>query len=273
MLPIIEMNILGNYLELRTYTLFMWIAIVDGVLLSIRALHKKGHRWINAGLFLISLSSSFVIGARILNYFVNQTAYKSGSISILTLKAVGFSFYGGIFSSIVFLLILWKMKKINLWEVTDAMILPFGISFAIMRMGCFLNGCCYGIATTCSLGIPLPVNVAEGLKQVGNSGFFGLIKLESMKVHPTQLYEGGLSLVGVIVLMFFRKTIKTPGVLTLLFGIYIAAVRWFVLYFRHLEYSEFVTRFFYPAVYGTLIIIGSVLLIRKIKGELAWKKK
>jgi len=248
--PLIEFVFLGESVVLKTYSLFMGIAILVGTLLSWLALRGKVKRPL---LFLLGLALSFLVGARLLNFLVNYQTYQNTELSLFTLRAVGFSFYGGILVAVLVLLILHYLKKINIWEVADVLILPFGISFFIMRIGCFLNGCCFGEITACPLGVSFPSEMIDALS---SSPIFALLGPGLLKVHPTQLYEGFAALIGVVVFYLLRKSFKVNGLMTVFYGIYLTSVRWIVLYFRHLEYKDWVVDYFYPGLYFSLIVIG-----------------
>lgn len=236
----------------KTYNVFMFLSILFGLSVSYIQLKKYLKHSL---LFLVSLVISFIIGARLLNYFVNYSFYQKNSISLFKFKTIGFSFYGGILASLIFLLFYKIIFDINLWTITDKMILPFGISFFIMRIGCFLNGCCYGKITNSFLGIKLPKESSNLLVDVFSN---------TIKVHPTQLYEGFGALLGVIFLSLYKRKIKTKGLLTLYYGIYLTVVRWFVLYFRNLKYDKWIINFFYPLIYFMLITFG-IFNIWKLK--------
>lgn len=252
MYPELNLAIGENIYIFKTYNVFMFFSIFIGLSLSYIQLRKQMRHSI---LFLVSLIISFIIGARFLNYLVNYSFYENSAISIFEMRAIGFSFYGGILASIVCLLILSKRFSLNTWSLTDQMILPFGISFFIMRIGCFLNGCCFGQTTTCFLGVQLPQETFNSIFHIFSS---------TIRIHPTQLYEGYGALLGVMVLVFYKKRIKREGLLTLYYGVYLTGIRWFVLYFRRLQYDPWVLTIFYPMLYFSLIIFA-LLMIWQLK--------
>jgi phosphatidylglycerol:prolipoprotein diacylglycerol transferase len=248
MYPELNLAIGENIYIFKTYNVFMFFSIFIGLSLSYIQLRKQMRHSI---LFLVSLIISFIIGARLLNYLVNYSFYENNAISIFEFKAIGFSFYGGVLASVICLILLSKTFKNNTWSLTDQMILPFGISFFIMRIGCFLNGCCFGQTTTCFLGVQLPQETFNSIFQIFSN---------TIKIHPTQLYEGFGALLGVMFLVVYKKIIKREGLLTLYYGVYLTGIRWFVLYFRQLQYDPWVLIIFYPMLYLTLIILGLILI-------------
>ena len=255
MYPELSLPIGESLYVFKTYQLFMYLSIIIGITLSYQSLKKTIK---NPFMFLLGLVLSFIIGARFFNFIVNIEAYESKRISLFEFKAIGFSFYGGILASIIYLILLNRKHTFNLWQVTDTMILPFGFSFFIMRIGCFLNGCCYGTATTCIFGVSLPEDTFPSILRVFSS---------SLKIHPTQLYEGFGALFGVILLLLFRKHIRIKGQRTLYYGIYLTGLRFFVLNFRDLNYKPWVINIFYPTLYLTLMTMGFYLLYRLKKNN------
>lgn len=248
MYPEIIFKIGVNQYYFNTYKVFIILSILTGLALaSINLKLKSRDRFY----ILIGTIIAFIIGARLLNYLINRDFYLENNLSLTVFKAVGFSFYGGILSSILFLILMSQVLKVQLFQITDGLILPFGFSFFIMRMGCFLNGCCYGKITKSPLGIKIPARLYSQSLQL----FSQLIR-----IHPTQLYEGGLALLGVIICFIYRKRFKTPGVLTITYGIYLTGIRWIILYFRHLNYSPCIIYYFYPFLYASLILLGVLVL-------------
>lgn len=243
MYPEISLEIGREIILIKSYHLFMILSIGVGTLLAALKLKHWLKPWL---MILIGLIVSFVLGARLLNFIINPNFYIENNLSIFTLKTIGFSFYGGIIGSLIFLFFSQRILKFNLFQLTDTLILPFGISFFIMRIGCFLNGCCYGKISH-DIGITMPAKLYNPSMRM----FAQLIK-----IHPTQLYEGGLAILGVLFFAFYRKKLKVPGQLTIYYGIYLTCLRWFVLYFRHLEYSKWIIYYFYPLLYASFIIIG-----------------
>ena len=222
----------------------MFLSITFGTIMAYYFLKNKVKY---SFLRLLGLVLSFIIGARLLNFIVNHEAYVMNRLSLFEFKAIGFSFYGGVIFSIIYLISISKVFSLNLWLMTDAIILPFGVSFFIMRVGCFLNGCCFGKATTCFFGVNLPKEAIPSIFKVFSN---------TLKIHPTQLYEGFGAIIGVIIFSLYKKRIKTEGLLTLYYGIYLTTLRLIVLYFRDLEYPLWVPNFFYPGLYISFILLG-----------------
>ena len=82
-----------------------------------------------------------------------------------------------------------EIKKIDTILLFDAMTPAMAIGHACGRIGCFLQGCCFGSPTT-FLGVRYPA-ASEAVYKYGN-----------VAVHPVQLYEAAANLVAFY--FFFR---------------------------------------------------------------------
>ena len=262
MYPIIEFNVFDLSIRLRAYPLFIGIALAVGIISALFVLKKNGMSLLKALGLVMLLSCTFFVGARWLNYIVNYEAYRVGKISLFSFKLVGFSFYGGIIFCVVLLMYLGALNKMNLWKVADELVVPFGISFCIVRLGCFFNGCCYGNFTHSPFGVPLPKGAIENMYGISKMPFFSY---EMLKVHPTQLYEASAALILVIGLIVWHKKFVVEGMKALFFIIGLTSMRWVIFYMRYTQYDAWVKQIFYPLLYMFTLALGIVLLDRKMK--------
>ena len=84
-------------------------------------------------------------------------------------------------------------NKIAVMQMFDVVGPPFLVANAVGRVGCLLNGCCYG--GTCSATLPWRIHV-EGL-----NGWF----------HPAQMYDAAMCLVAYVLVLRLEKLNKAPG--------------------------------------------------------------
>jgi phosphatidylglycerol:prolipoprotein diacylglycerol transferase len=124
----------------------------------------------------------------------------------------GLTFYGGVLVAIP--VGVWFAKRRDLAPLAAADViapaLMLGLSFG--RIGCFLNGCCYGGATETAFGVRFPNQVIER--------------------HPTQLYECVFAFVIFVLLRYlFRRRCRGEGELfgwmLTLYGIFRVAIEIF----------------------------------------------
>lgn len=110
-----------------------------------------------------------------------------------------------------------------------AITLPLGI--AIQRMGCLAAGCCYGNATDLPWGVSYNYGHLSHYKQ-WEQGLITNNELQSIPVHPVQIYEGMLCLVIVAIILYLykRKWMQDQLIYTSLFLYFIA--RFITEFFR-----------------------------------------
>jgi phosphatidylglycerol:prolipoprotein diacylglycerol transferase len=125
-----------------------------------------------------------IIGARFFYIFLNLDHFLQNPTEIVMLHKGGLawqgSFIGGLVSGIIFL----RSKKIPLWPFLDIAAPYIALGHAIGRIGCLLNGCCYGKPAVWGLFFPVwgerlvPTQI---FMSVGQIGIFLLLKAFSAK--------------------------------------------------------------------------------------------
>lgn len=134
----------------------------------------------------------------------------------------GLSFHGSLIGApLVIAYFAWR-RGIRFATLCDLVAPSVFIGYAFGRLGCFMNGCCYGTACDLPWAMRFPLE-----------GHRGALTLPS---HPTQLYSVGLALV-LFVWMQKAKTMprfsRWPGQITLLFFALYAVERAFIEIFRN----------------------------------------
>jgi phosphatidylglycerol:prolipoprotein diacylglycerol transferase len=85
-----------------------------------------------------------IIGARVLFVISHAGHYLENPLEILRLTQGGLSVFGGLIAGIVTAFAVVRSRRLSWRRVLD-LLLPFAaLGQAIGRVGCYLNGCCYG---------------------------------------------------------------------------------------------------------------------------------
>ena len=84
--------------------------------------------------------------------------------------------------------------------MTDVAAFAVATGAAIGRIGCFLNGCCYGATTDVPWAVRFPAGSHAWAHQL-NAGLISPDSAWSLPVHPTQVYASiaGFVLLGLLV--------------------------------------------------------------------------
>lgn len=177
------------------------LAFIVGILISIPQGKRKGLKVEHVIDLALYGAVAGLIGARLVYVLLDLGRYLENPVSILYLRDGGLSFHGGLAFAIVADYLYCKAAKINPGVAADLAAPAVALGYAIVRVGCLLNGCCYGI----------PSNVPWAIEAAGD----GVLR------HPTQIYSSISGLAIFLILWFKRNHRKFPGYLMFLFvGLY-----------------------------------------------------
>jgi phosphatidylglycerol:prolipoprotein diacylglycerol transferase len=174
-----------------------------------------GEKIVDIGTWLIL---GGIVGARVLyviSYWDEQFANKPLS-EIFMIQHGGLVFYGGLIGATLTGISYAKWKKLPVWRVADILAPSIALGHVFGRMGCLMNGCCYGHAT----GLPWAVHYPVGHETYGTG------------VHPTQVYESLLNLALFIGLVRLYRKARFDGEVFAVYLIGYALLRAFVETFR-----------------------------------------
>lgn len=151
-----------------------------------------------------------VIGARIAYVGANWSEYAADPLTIFRIDQGGLVFYGGFIGGTLAGMLFARMKGLPILMLGDFAVTGVPLGHAFGRMGCFLNGCCYGRA--CDL--PWAVETA------------------GMMRHPVQLYEAGLNLLLCGFLFWLILSRHRRGVVTAAYFMVYPLFRFTLEFFR-----------------------------------------
>jgi phosphatidylglycerol:prolipoprotein diacylglycerol transferase len=148
---------------------------------------------------LIGLIGGFV-GARLLHVVYEDPMYYIRDIRhVFEFWSGGFVYYGGLIVGTMAALSYLKKRTLSIDPWLDRASLPIGLAYAVGRLGCFFNGCCYGRICEMPWAVRFPSHIS-----------FGMALLPR---HPTQLYAATLELLFVSILLLCeqKKLFKRRG--------------------------------------------------------------
>ncbi len=248
---------------IKVYPFAAGIAAIAAFVLAIYLLKKIEWKIWQSALMLAACGVFFLVGARLLNYAINYDNYIKQGYSVLEMSFGHFSVYGGMALALVPPIMFSKIFNKNFYNMADLIVFPFTLSFAIMRVGCFLNGCCFGKACDVFWGVPAPESISDTHKIINSLMPSMAKKSDVLMVYPTQLMEMGFALLFIPLGIWLYKKYRGRGVVVFSYAAYFSAFRLIVLFFRELPYSETVVYVFYPIVYGVVIILCTIMAVNK----------
>ncbi|MGI9628356.1 MAG: prolipoprotein diacylglyceryl transferase [Longimicrobiales bacterium] len=179
-----------------------------------------------------------ILGAKIYYMLLNWPRLVADPAGMI-LSRGGMVWYGGFILGTA--LVLWKIRQLKLpmAKVVDACAPAIAIAYAVGRFGCFLVGDDYGRPTGSWVGMAFPDGTPPTTVDALERNFGITVDPELVErfgqvipVHPTQLYEIGLSLVFFVVLWRMRRHTRAAGWLFAVWLTLAGFERFFVEIFR-----------------------------------------
>lgn len=172
------------------------------------------------------------------------------SLSLISIiKKGGFSVHGALAGGILAVYYFSREQKISFSRLLD-LISPFAaLGYSVGRIGCFLNGCCWGVKTHLPWSVSSPASTYHQ---------------ELLSVHPVQLYDSYLSFLLFLFLLNYKNYKKFDGHLFLLFLLGSSVIRFFVEYFRWGVSAKIVYDVITQAQIASIFIIIASLILMKI---------
>jgi len=175
-------------------------------------LQAKKKKIISEKFFYVILSALLggLIGSRLGSaLFVYRSFYAQYPWMIFSPAAGGKTVVGGIIGGYAAVLIAKRIFKVH-YASGDCFAPALALGIAIGRIGCFLNGCCYGTVS----------NVPWS------------IRINNQQVHPTQLYESLFCFLLFLFLWIIRNRTRKDGDLFKIFLLIYSFFRFWIEFLR-----------------------------------------
>ena len=191
-----------------------------------------------------------MVGARVFFVVHYYNQFRGDFGSVFAVWRGGLEFLGGAIPAILFLLLYLHLRKLPIRRYFDIMAVGLMLGLSCGRIGCFLNGCCFGRPTDLPWGVRFPYRSYTYLSQINADpkrdraapylplppGYLDAYdadgraypkpldeltprqqyqvtkgKYRCLPVHPTQLYASGSALLMAAILYgFWRKSRTEP---------------------------------------------------------------
>jgi phosphatidylglycerol---prolipoprotein diacylglyceryl transferase len=127
--------------------------------------------------------------------------------------------YGGLLFGAAAAALYLRSVRQPLEPFFDRVAVGAGLMFALVRTGCFLAGCDYGLPTAGAWGVRFPAGSLAALDHFRRG--FVPAGAPSLPVHPTQLYEAALGLLaGALAIPSLRRGRRDGRAFTVFLGVY-----------------------------------------------------
>lgn len=274
-------------LPIRGYGLMVLCGVIAGILLALHRAQQVGL----PGDTILSLAFSVllcgIIGARafyVIEYW--DSRFKSDSwretiLNVLKFTEGGLVVYGALLGAAVAVIwYVWR-HKLPLLALSDLIAPSLLVGLAFGRIGCFLNGCCYGGECELPWAVTFPRDSLPYMEQV-ESGRFGdpatltadTLPARSLPVHPTQLYSAiDAALLGWLLWSYYPFRRRDGEVTALMLTLH-PICRFLLEMIRIDESAVFGTGLSisqnFSIVFLVLALVGWALLLRKPPHRATW---
>lgn len=218
-------------LVIRGYGLMMALGFVLGLLSWVGLGKRSGRDFTYCSDLLFWTMVSGIAGARAVYVLFEWDYYREHPLLIFRIDQGGLVFYGGFLFAGLALAVFARRHHESLVSLLDFSLTSVPLAHAFGRIGCFLNGCCFGRPCSGPLGVTFPAESPVVWHQVT----FGLIPrgaARSLPVHPVQLYEAALNLLLYGVLVWHYRRGPREGSTTALYLLAYAVIRFTTETFR-----------------------------------------
>ncbi|MDI6870083.1 MAG: prolipoprotein diacylglyceryl transferase [Bacillota bacterium] len=192
-----------------SYGTMLALAFVLGTHFALREARARGigeeHVYNLALLFAIA----GVVGSRLLHVLLNLSYYLAHPVEILDLTNGGLAMHGGFTLAILAGIWYTRWQRVDAWELADFLPKWGVLGIGIVRIGCLLKGCCFGVpgnapwAFDCSLLHDVPRHPTQIYEMLLDFTLFGYLWVKRRHSHfkgwPSWVMVGGYSVIRAFV--------------------------------------------------------------------------
>jgi phosphatidylglycerol:prolipoprotein diacylglycerol transferase len=203
-------------LTIRWYGVMVALAFLFGLWTASRRAPRdgvSGERIVDTGIWILI---GAIVGARFLyvvSYwdalFDKPLFPRAPWTEVFMVQRGGLVFYGGLIGASLTCILYARVAKLPLWKLADIFAPSIALGYVFGRIGCFLNGCCYGRICDLPWAVHYP-NQSDIWKIHFESGH-ATANGASAAVHPTQIYDSLLNLTLYVGLAWLFRRKKFDG--------------------------------------------------------------
>ncbi len=224
------LSIPGTGLQLHAFGVALLLACVGAIWLSVRRARRERIDPEAVYGLVPWLCGGGILGARLM-YLAMHPGQVRGVADVFRFWQGGIIFYGCIVGGLVGSILYWRRARFPFLAMADAAAPALALGIAVGRVGCFLNGCCYGSTCDRPWAVSFPAETAAWARHV-EAGWIPGWASHSLPVHPKQLYAAlaGVLLLGLLSAFYPRR--RRDGEVIILLAIAYPITRFLVEFYR-----------------------------------------
>lgn len=190
-----------------------------------------------------------IIGGRLLYAAFHWSQYRSDLLGIFRIWEGGMMFFGGFLGGFLLGALYLRKQNISVLKISDTVAPALGLGLFFTRIGCFLNGCCFGKPSLLPWAVRFPDECVAGVSSLSGS-----------TLHPTQLYE---SIFGLALFFFLNNRLTKSfrqGTIFAQFLIFYGGFRFGIDFIRYYENNA---NFWINQIIAIGLVIAGAIIIRR----------
>ncbi len=253
----LRLPVIGE-LTITSFGVMMALAFLSAYTVLRAELKRTGENPDLAADMLLGALVGGIVGAKLYYMALYWDRTAADPLGML-LSRGGLVWYGGFIGGSLGVIYAIRRRNVTIPFAGDAVAPGLALAYAVGRIGCFLVGDDYGRPTDSWVGIEFPNGIppttAGNLRRFGADVPPEVPDTELLAVHPTQLYEAGLSLLIFFLLWRLRRTPHQTGWIFAVWMMLAGAERLVIELFRAKD-----DRFLGPFTLAQLISVGLIVL-------------
>jgi len=229
------------------------IMLVTSFIAAILYVRRAGKRFNVSPMIIENLAFyvmvGVIIGGRLLYVIFHWSQYENDLLGIIRIWQGGMMFFGGFIGALIAGIIYLRKEKTSVLKVADIIAPAIALGSFFTRIGCFLNGCCFGSPSILPWAIKFPTHCVAGRSPVGQ-----------YSLHPTQLYS---SIFGLALFFFLNKRLYKPHKIGTVFSLYLIFSGAFRFGVDFIRYYENAANFWINQVISFAIVGIGIILYTK----------
>ncbi|MHC4711660.1 MAG: prolipoprotein diacylglyceryl transferase [Planctomycetota bacterium] len=228
----------GRHFDIATYGVMMALGTIFAVLAAYRLCKREGIKGETAVDVAFWAVLGGIAGAK-LWYIIQYWGEYQDKWELFRNFRSGLVWYGGVVGGTLAIIAYTRARRLALLRVLDFCAPASALGLAFGRIGCFFNGCCYGVRTDGPLGVCFR-KVTEDRQIIGSPAFLDHLAhnlvdataAAALPVIPTQLLGAAGVLAVFALLLLLRKRRRFYGEQTALLFVFYGALRFGLEFLR-----------------------------------------
>lgn len=189
-----------GFIQIAWYAVFILFGIIAGAVMAFNEFKRLG--WDTEILMdgLLIIAPLAIVGARLYYVLFDPAGSPETFIDVIAIWDGGLAIHGAIIVATIGVIILSRVKKINVWTLADILAIGLLMGQVAGRWGNFMNAEAHGgVTTSANLINFLPNFISNQMSYSGSRLLMDGI------YHPTFLYESSLNFIALTTLLIFRR--------------------------------------------------------------------